>query len=315
MFLKRRPLDWLVGLMEAGALLTAVFSIATAFDQLHRVLELFSHFRLQYLVVSTLLFVFLAAFRRRAMAAVMLAVTLVNAAYVGPWYWPRAETVESTSLALLHANILAGNDDIAPLLAHIEREQPDIVFVQELTHHHLPLLETLATTYPYTLVRPHEDAFGIGAWSRRPFLSADIITAPPRHNPSLRVVIDYGGKPVTIFSTHPVPPIGAGFYDARNTELASIADLVLATAGSKVVIGDLNITPWAAHYRDFEAVTGLVNVQRGHGIKPSWPLFLPIAMIPIDHALVSDDLVANEARTLAPVGSDHLPLLVRIARR
>ena len=56
-------------------------------------------------------------------------------------------------------------------------------------------------------------------------------------------------------------------------------------------------------------------MQRGHGIKPSWPLFLPIAMIPIDHALKSDDLVATEVRTLRPVGSDHLPLLVGIARR
>jgi endonuclease/exonuclease/phosphatase (EEP) superfamily protein YafD len=301
--------------MEAGAFLTAVFSIATAFDQLHRVLELFSHFRLQYLVVSALLFVFLAWLRRRGMAALMLAVTVVNAAYVAPWYWPRAAPGDTASLGLLHANILAGNDDIAPLLAHIEREQPDIVFVQELTHRHLRLLETLATTYPHTITRPHDDPFGLGAWSKRPFLAADVIATPPRQNPSLRIVVDYDGEPVTIFSTHPVPPIGAGFYAARNAQLAYLADLVVATRGSTVVIGDLNITPWAAHYRDFEAATGLVNAQRGHGIKPSWPLFLPFAMIPIDHALFSEDLVANETRALGPVGSDHLPLLVRIARR
>jgi endonuclease/exonuclease/phosphatase (EEP) superfamily protein YafD len=129
------------------------------------------------------------------------------------------------------------------------------------------------------------------------------------------VVIDVDGEPVTIFSTHPVPPIGAGFSADRNTQLDYIADRVVATSGSTLVIGDLNITPWAAHYRDFEKKTGLVNTQRGSGLKPSWPLFLPIAMIPIDHALVSADLVAAETRTLSRIGSDHLPLFVRIARR
>ena len=315
MFLKRRPVDWLIGLMEAGAFLTALFSIATAFDHLHRLLELFSHFRLQYLAVSTLLFIGLAAFRRRGMAALMLAMVLVNALYVAPWYWPRAEAGETSSLVLLHANILASNADTARLLDHIEREQPDMVFLQELTQQHLPLLERLAATFPYVLLQPQDDPFGIGAWSKHPFVAADIIPTPPRQHPSLKIVIDYDGEPVTIFSTHPVPPIGPGASRDRNAQLAYIADLVLGTAGSRVVIGDLNITPWSVHYRDFETSTGLVNAQRGHGIKPSWPLFLPIAMIPIDHALVSDDLVAADTRTLSPVGSDHLPLLVRIARR
>ena len=315
MFLKRRPVEWLVGLMEAGAFLTALFSIATAFDHLHRLLEMFSHFRLQYLAVSILLFIGLAAFRRRGMATLMLGVTLINAVYVAPWYWPPAETGETSSLVLLHANILASNEETARLLAHIEREQPDIVLLQELTGRHLPLLETLATSYPHKLLQPQDDPFGIGAWSKHPFVTADIIPTPPRDNPSLRIVIDYDGESVTVFSTHPVPPIGPGHYNDRNTQLAHIAELVLDTRGSKVVIGDLNITPWSVHYRDFEAETGLVNAQRGHGIKPSWPLFLPIAMIPIDHALVSDDLVAADTRTLSSVGSDHLPLLVRIARR
>ena len=150
---------------------------------------------------------------------------------------------------------MRGNDDVARLLAHIEREQPDIVFIQELTHRQLPLLEALSATYPHTLAGPRDDPFGIGAWSTRPFLEAEVIATPPRQNPSLRVVIDVDGEPVTIFSTHPVPPIGAGFSADRNTQLDYIADRVVATSGSTLVIGDLNITPWAAHYRDFEKTT------------------------------------------------------------
>ncbi len=315
MLLRRRPADWLIGLMEAAAFLTAVFSIATAFDQFHRLLELFSHFRLQYLAVSALLFIALATFRRRATSGLMLVVMLVNAVYVLPWYWPQAEATEATPLTLLHANILLRNEDPARLLEHIEREKPDLVFVQELTHSHMPRLALLEANYPYTLAEPHNGAFGLGVWSKHPFLAAEVITTPPRQNPSLRIVIGFAGEPVTVFSTHPPAPIGGGFYADRNTQLAFIADQVVAASGSKIVIGDLNTTPWAVHYRLFEADTGLVNAQRGHGIKPSWPLYLPIAMIPIDHALVSDDLDVAEIRTLSSIGSDHLPLLVRIARK
>ena len=316
MQLKRRPVDWLVGLLEAGAFLTAVFSIATAFDQLHRLLELFSHFRLQYLAGSILLFVVLATLGRRRMAALMFAVTVMNASYVLPWFWPSPEPgASSESIVLLHTNILASNTDTDRLLAHIDREAPDIVFVQELAHEHLPPLESLDAAYPYSIARPRDGSFGLGAWSKRPFLDAEVIPTPPRQYPSLRIVVDHDGGPVTIISTHPPPPIGAGFYDDRNTQLEAVAKLVDEASGSRIVIGDLNISPWATHYRRFEAAAGLDNVQRGHGIKPSWPVFLPIAMIPIDHALVSSDLFAADTRTLASVGSDHLPLLVRIARR
>ena len=209
-FLKRRPIDWLLGLAEAGAFLTAVFSLATVFDHLHRALELFSHFRLQYLVVSVLLFLVLAAFRRRGMAILMLVVSLVNVALVAPWYWPRTDAGESASLVLLHANILVGNDDTGRLLEQIEREQPDLVFVQELNAAHLRRFESLAATYPYALTRPHDDPFGLGAWSKHPFIAADVIVTPPLDNPSLRIEIEFDGASLTLYSTHPVPPIGGG---------------------------------------------------------------------------------------------------------
>mgnify|MGYP001041920701 CR=1 FL=1 len=313
MQLRRRPIDWLLGLIEAGAVLTAVFSVATVFDRLHQYLELFSHFRLQYFAAALVALVALAVGRRRRMAVVMLAVALLNAAYILPWYGNVARAGSPATLTLLHSNILAGNRDVTRLLAHIEREAPDLVFVQELTPEHVGQLESLSTRLPYRLLAPRDDAWGVGAWSRYPFVAAEVLETPPRGLPSLRLEIDQGGTPLSIFSTHPVTPIGNNGFADRNRQLAAIANAVNQGNGPTIVAGDLNTTPWGAHYRAFEAATGLRNAQAGHGIKPSWPLFLPIAMIPIDHVLLSSDLAAVEVRTLSSVGSDHLPLLVRIA--
>ncbi|MEE4162517.1 MAG: hypothetical protein V2I25_08410, partial [Woeseiaceae bacterium] len=68
MQLRRRPIDWLISVIEAGAFLTAVFSVATVFDRLHQYLELFSHFRLQYFAAALVALVALALARRQRMA-------------------------------------------------------------------------------------------------------------------------------------------------------------------------------------------------------------------------------------------------------
>ena len=74
MQLTRRPIDLFAGLLEAGAFVTAVFTIATSFDFVHQYLELFAHFRVQYLLVSLVLAGFLAALRqRRVLGCVRLA--------------------------------------------------------------------------------------------------------------------------------------------------------------------------------------------------------------------------------------------------
>ncbi len=315
MLLRRSFVDWLISILEASAFLTVLFSIATAFDELHRFLELFSHFRLQYFAASVLLFGSLLALRRHRAAAVMLLTAAFNALYIAPWYAGSAQAATPSSLALLHANILASNHETTKLLEHIDREQPDLVFLQELTDEHVHSLESLGEMYPHQLRETRGDPFGIGVWSKLPLESAEVIATPPRDLPSLRFRIAFDGVPVTLVSTHPVPPLGREFYEHRNSQLAAIAEVVRGIDGAVIVTGDLNITPWAANYRRFEQLTGLENVQKGHGIQPSWPLFLPVAMIPIDHVLLSSGLYATEVRALGSIGSDHRPLLVRIAHR
>jgi endonuclease/exonuclease/phosphatase (EEP) superfamily protein YafD len=302
-------------MLKTAAAVTALFSLATLADQLHRYLELFSHFRLQYLLAAAVLAIALFILRSKRWAAVVLILTIINAIPVIPWYLSHGATAGSAEprFKLLLSNVYAGNEDSRPLLDLITAEQADFVFLQEVTGRRAEELVQLGERYPYSLNVPREDNFGISVLSRHPFENARIVESPPFNHPTLVVEALISGKAVTLVTTHPVPPLGDTAYDARNIQLASIAELLNSIRGARILIGDLNTTMWAYSYEQLVESTGLVDVRQGSGILPSWPTHLPFAMIPIDHCLVSDELLLRDIRTGPDIGSDHLPLIVELS--
>jgi len=303
------------GLVQAAAFVTAVFSIATLAGHLHRYLELFSHFRLQYLAAAALLTVVLFALRSRRWAASMLAVAAINVVPVYPWYvsQARASVEPGQDLTLLLANVYSGNSGMQQLTDLALAEDADLVFVQELVPRHSEELARLRTTFRYSLNIPRQDNFGIAVLSRFPFEGAKVIESPPLGHPTLMVEVLVAGTPVTFVTTHPMPPIGRHGFDSRNEQLQSVADVISEIRGPRVLIGDLNTTMWGPHYGELERQTGLVNSRYGFGVLPTWPSRFPFAAIPIDHCLVSEDIVVTDVRNGPDIGSDHRPLIIELA--
>lgn len=312
--------DWKaigVGLAELGLVATLLFSVATAFDELHRYLELFSHFRLQYFVASVLFTVPFLVMRWKRYALLGLATVALNAWFVVPWYVP--DTAEAASDArspdpvrLMLANVLVSNQHSDRLLAAIGDAAPDILVIQEATPAWLTALAPIESDYPYRLTEPRDDAFGIALYSKFPLDRTAVIESEPAGLPSLVAVALIGSHRLNVISTHAMPPLGNTNYGVRNLQLDSIAALAARTPRPLVVIGDLNTTMWANHYRRFEAKSGLVNARRGFGVEPTWPMFLVPAMIPIDHVLVSEGVVVTDFGAGPHIGSDHLPIVADV---
>jgi endonuclease/exonuclease/phosphatase (EEP) superfamily protein YafD len=300
------------GLIQAAGLLTALFSFATVLNSYHQHLELFSHFRIQYLVVASILLLVFLVMRRWKYTLLMLATVVLNAWFVVPWHLPQDPVPSAENwIKLVLANVHAENDDYFALQALLAAEQPDIVFLQEVDRGWAATLETF-DEYPYRHIVPRYDFFGIAVLSRIPLESIETVASPPHEFPTLVARITLDNAPITLISTHPMPPMTTPNYDARNTQLASIAELVNDVRGARVLIGDLNTAMWGEHYRQLVDSTGLRNVREGFGTLPTWPTFMPFAMIPIDHCLVSEELLASDVRLGTGIGSDHRPLVLTL---
>lgn len=305
----------ITGLLQAAAVVTAVCSLLPLLPVDHFAAQIFVHFRLQYLVASVFLLVVLAALRQPKHAIAMLVAGALNASFVLPCYFsePAVRDLTGTPLKLMLANLLASNGQHERLFDLVEAEQPDLVVLLEVSPHWEAPLRQLDESYPYSVVEPREHQFGIALYSKRPLTSAVSVDSEPLGHPTLLATVDVDGRSVRLVGTHPVIPLGARNYEARNEQLEDVATLLQKTGGPRILVADMNATMWDSHYAALENRTWMRNVRRGFGVVPTWPTFLPFAMIPIDHVLVSEEFGVLDVHVGTRIGSDHFPLVVTLS--
>lgn len=300
------------GLAQAAGVLTMAFSLLTLLQSNYHGLQLFTHFRLQYFVVAALLVVVFVWLRDRRYVVLLFATAFINGAHVLPWYFDDPYSTGGRELTLLQANVLATNTDYAGLFALLDDEQPDIIVLQEVSPAWAAELKRLEGAYPHRIIEERDGKFGIAFLSKYPPISSAVVASEPLGFPTILATLDISGRRLQLVGTHPMIPVGSRNYAARNTQLETVANLLRSSGGARVLVGDLNASMWDLHYRALESRTGLRNVRRGFGVTPTWPTFLPIAMIPIDHVLVSGEVGVLDVRTGPRIGSDHLPLIVTL---
>lgn len=304
----------LIDLAYTLTVFTLLFTLAGYGGGFHWGLDLFSHFRVQYLAGGALLAVILLLLRRWRWSVVALLCVSMNAVAVLPWYGRRhrgpGEGAETTNLRVVLSNVFTGNVHKQQVLDFVRKEAPDILVLQEVDSDWRHALRELDVEMGHSRVYPQEDNFGIGLWSRLPLKEAEVFGIGAFDVPTIRAKVEVAGTMVEIIATHPLPPIRSTNHGERNSQLATIAGFARDAATPVIVLGDLNITMWSPHYSTFIRKSGLVNARRGFGILPTWPTINPLVMIPLDHCLVSPSIGVKEIRIGPDVGSDHLPVIV-----
>jgi endonuclease/exonuclease/phosphatase (EEP) superfamily protein YafD len=303
------------------ALALLILTTLASLGRYFKYFELLSHFKTQYFLASTCCLLICLIFRNWSYAAGALLSLWANLSSIAPFYRPRPavaiQTGETRSLKLLMANVNRLNREQKRFLGCLEKHQPDVIIVQEVTEIWTNALQTLRQQYPFYEALPRDDGSGIALYSRFFFERLPVTLAEADARPSLLLRLDIDGVRVFILSIHPRAPIRRGHFELRNKMMATAAACLESLPGPKICIGDLNTSLWSPYYHGFTTQTKLVNARVGFGLLPSWPTFLGVhwLMIPIDHCLISKDVRVIRAQTGEPIGSDHLPLIVELEIR
>ena len=196
----------------------------------------------------------------------------------------------------------------------VDSTSPDFIVLLEVNKTWMRSLQRLLSYYSYTQSRSQEK-YDIVLLSRIPFEDAAVEIIGKAGLPSVIARFDIDGQRLNLIGTHPYSPTSGVRAEYRNQQLAELAKFVSDQEGSTVLLGDLNTTPWSPFFKDFLSSSGLRDSREGFGLQPTWPVrFLP-ARVPIDHCLVSSNVVVHDREIGPDIGSDHYPVVVDFSLR
>jgi MYXO-CTERM domain-containing protein len=305
----RRGLS-LLGLFEVVCVMGLLAMVAGFFARWWWLLELTTHFR-PHLAVTLLILAGFWAWRRQRRWAVACGVgCVISALVVLPHFFAGPATPASDrTLTVLALNVHTANPEPERVLEFLRTSQADLVLLMEVDRAWMQKLAAWSAQYPHHLVADREDNFGIAAFSRVPWTNAAVVKFGPAGVPSIVADLALPGRLIHFIGTHPLPPATASYSALRNEQLKELATHAAGVTNPIVLVGDLNTTPWSPHFADLLKDGGLLDASRGSGVSGSWPAFLPVGKIPIDHCLSSPEIGVVSRKLGSAVGSDHLPLI------
>ena len=279
--------------------------------------ELFSHFRLYYLLAQAVLLLVFMHRRHPVMLTLTILLAVPNAWSVGPYLLPLvsgssqpAASAPGVSISVINLNYR--NSHHEPVLSYVGEHSPDVLILLEFTPRWAERLAELPSVYPHAILEPREGPFGMAMLSRFPLDAADTFDLGLPGSANIHAVVDTGALAVHLFAVHLQPPTNAVRAGYRNMQLTNLASLT-ARAGDRVLaVGDLNLTPFSPFYEDLLTQSGLTDARRPQGVHVTWPTMPLPVWIPIDHCLAGGGVTVADVRRGRDLGSDHYPLEIRV---
>ncbi|MCG8598029.1 MAG: endonuclease/exonuclease/phosphatase family protein [Kiloniellales bacterium] len=297
-------------------------TLAGLVGDLHWVLELFSHFKVQLAVGSAILLVIAMASRSASGAALASALLLVNLYPVWPYLsdpFDGAEAAQSPSLKAMTFNLHHGNADLDAVEAFLDSEKPGFALLTELPPDARTWLKRLRKGYPHQAVDRVASPFDVVLISRHPLrgvrfdrrIAAQLPVLSARVCPNTAA----GRKGcVTVVGLHAANPLGASPLRDKQIRLAA-GKAQRAPAGAVVLLGDLNTSPWSPIFTEALAVGRLRDSALGFPLSATWFSRNPLFGLPINHVLLGRGMEAVARRVGPDLGSDHLPVIAELRRR
>lgn len=235
--------------------------------------------------------------------------------------WPKE--VEATSdhdsdkqLSILTSNVLTPNRHSDALISLVREHQPDVLVTLESDQWWEDKLSVLEAEMPYSVKCPLDNLYGMHVFSRLPFDDQEVCYFVEDDVPSIHVTFKLrSGDRVRAHFLHPAPPSPTENPESseRDAELVIVAQSVAESNQPVIVTGDLNDVAWSATTRLFRKISGLLDPRVGRGVFNTFHTDYPFVRWPLDHLFHSSHFTLQSIQRLPSIGSDHFPLLTRLA--
>ena len=304
----------------AGVLVTTLW-LATALAATARYFwlgDLAVHFRPQYIVLSIAACAALAAMHRPAWALAALCIGAINAVSL---LWAltavaghAASTASAAAPALRVAaiNVFYRSREFERVRDFVRRASPDVVVMVEVTAQWRQAMRELAGEFPHSYATIGSRGRGVLLLSRWPIENAAVLPIDEDAEPAIRATLHARVGIMDVFAVHTRWPSGPGNDRERNRQFARLAALARSAPRPVLVIGDLNVSPLSPHFLALLEGGRLRTTAPRFLGQATWPSFLPLAGIQIDHALISPDIAVARFERGPAVGSDHWPIVLDV---
>lgn len=295
----------------------AAGTVVALFSRWFWIAELFSHFRVYYLLALILLALTFFWTSHRYLLMLSIALAIPNAWYVWPYLSPvinyaQAAERDADALHIVAHNLKLSSPEFGAALNYLQRSDADILILAEFTRGWRAALVPLEATYPHRVQRPRTHPWGMAIYSRVPLLNLEQLQLTEHDNVQFHFTLSVSGRPVELFAVHLFSPVKPGFAHRRNQQLEELAALVSASKHPALVVGDMNITPFSPYFAEFLSKSGLQDTRRRWGFHITWPTHPIPLWIPIDHCLAAPELNVASVDRGPNIGSDHYPLEIRV---
>lgn len=221
---------------------------------------------------------------------------------------------DATTFRLLESNVKMSNREVDRYLALVEEVDPDVVQVIELSEWWQQALAPLREAYPYHLEAAHENAYGMGIYSRIPLENTEVHYFVNDETPALYAELAFPtGRRIAFYGVHPRPPLPSNQVSIADRELLHVARRVRTAPLPMIVAGDFNDVPWSYTVEEFRDISGLGALRIGRGFYNSFGVDRLWLRFPLDHIYLSQELGLVEYRRLPSFGSDHFALLAAVS--
>ncbi|MBO0931442.1 endonuclease/exonuclease/phosphatase family protein [Fibrella aquatilis] len=222
---------------------------------------------------------------------------------------------DPNTVRLMSANVLMTNTQCPKVLALARKHKPDLILILEASQQWAQALKPLEADYPYQILYPQENTYGLLFYSKLPIADQKLRFLVEDDIPSIYAQLTLrSGQVMHFYGIHPQPPSPTEHYRSteRDAELVLVGREARQQTEPVLVAGDLNDVAWSHTTRLFQRISGLLDPRVGRGLYSTFHANYFFLRWPLDHVFVSHHFRLRTLRRLPNCGSDHFPILVSL---